>query len=476
MLVSLSSACKDGEACLQGEGTDFPGQEMVEPDYSMLQREVDLTDVLNLDGFFTQPVIVKPPWQKEISAPEGQPSFRPRSFPPAENYPVQFPLGRPTLDNIQAICVHADHRPRYPPSYFPPSYFSKQKRMAAAVNNAESWFRTCCKGNQTWGTEGMLCCAIQAWQRSVELFCEEDSSVKDRLYPCCRETGINRLNCFNKDAPNPNYEPSEELPVDEVDPAEKFIFNRNYCPRNLMSPPSPRANRKKTELNPTTSQKIDISFPPGRPTAANIDSLCGNQRLRPLYTTKCLPRSGYELLAQQVKTINRLEKRFKQCCKKKKGALGCAEQKWREELNKYCLARNSGQVELSCCQADDLYDCFQSISSDPLYNITAATEEPTLNKMCDTQSINNRFPVSFQLKTLCCPLPEEERSTCFAQKLEQISQNLCSSNKSHNPVVRRCCKMTSHEETTQCFSKNVMEAIAKATKKGQKKKKICPIP
>lgn len=182
-----------------------------------------------------------------------------------------------------------------------------------------------------------------------------------------------------------------------------------------MSPPSPRANRKKTEPNPTTSQKIDISFPPGRPTAANIDSLCGNQRLRPLYTTKCLPRSGNELLARQVKTINRLEKRFKQCCKRKKGALSCAEQKvkeksfkacfiwnewfknyvlflfqWREELNKYCSARNSGQMELPCCQADDLYSCFQSISSDPLYNTTAATEEPTLNKMCDTQTINNR--------------------------------------------------------------------------------------
>ncbi|MEQ2290690.1 hypothetical protein AMECASPLE_005701 [Ameca splendens] len=243
-----------------------------------------------------------------------------------------------------------------------------------------------------------------------------------------------------------------------------------------MSPKRSSANKEKTELNPATSQKINIGFPPGRPTADNIRSLCVNQRLRPLYTTKCLPSSGYELLARQVKTINRLEKKFKQCCKKK-GALNCAEQKWREELKRYCSARNSGQVDLQCCQENDQHSCFQSISSDPLYNVASATEAPSLNNMCDSQIINNRYPVGFQLKTLCCPLSEQDRNTCFVQKLEQLSQSLCSSNKSATPAVRRCCKLTS-QEIPQCFSKNVMEAITKAINKGQKKKKnkICPIP
>uniref|UniRef100_A0A3B3V845 Extracellular matrix protein 1b n=1 Tax=Poecilia latipinna TaxID=48699 RepID=A0A3B3V845_9TELE len=355
---------------------------------------------------------------------KGRPSFRPRAFPPPQSYPVQFPLGRPTPDNIQAICVYADHRPRYPDSYFPRSGFSKQRRMATAVNNAESWFSACCKGNQTWGTEGTLCCATQAWEQSVQLFCEEDSSVKDRLYECCRQRGMSRLSCFNDDAQNPNYNPSQELPVEEIGSSENFHFNLNNCP----SPSSIRAlGGEKPEINAHTSPKIDINFPPGRPTADNIESLCGNRKRRPLYTTKCLPRSGYELLARQVKTINRLEKRFKQCCKKKKGALNCAELKWREELNRYCSV--NGRQE--CCQTDDQYSCFQSLSSDPLYNTTSLVE---------------------------------------------MSQILCSSNKSHSPVVRRCCKMTSHEEIQQCLSKNVMKAITKATKKGQKKKKICPIP
>lgn len=188
-----------------------------------------------------------------------------------------------------------------------------------------------------------------------------------------------------------------------------------FC-RIQMSEPNIRALRgEMAELNTPTSQKIDINFPPGRPTTENIESLCGNQKRRPLYTTKCLPRSGYELLAHQVKTMNRLEKRFKMCCRKKNGALNCAEQKvqeafkihfmstewfwwkflvlfqWREELNRYCSVRNGGQ---ECCQADDQYSCFQSISSDPLYNTTSAAEEPTLNKMCHTQIINNRWDCS----------------------------------------------------------------------------------
>ncbi|XP_054904093.1 extracellular matrix protein 1 [Poeciliopsis prolifica] len=466
LLVLLSSACEDAESCLQREITmspDFLGQVLQEPDPFMLQQEVDLSELLNFGGTVYLLTVFK--------KLKGQPGFRPRSFPPAQRYPVQFPLGRPTPDNIQAICVHAEHRPRYPDSYFPPSGFSKRRRMATAVNNAESWFSTCCKGNQTWGTEGTLCCATQAWEHSVQLFCEEDSSVKDRLYECCWQRGMRRLSCFNDKAQNPNYEPSEEIPVEEIRSTENFHFNQNTCPRIQMSNMRKLA-AEMPEANAPTSQKIDINFPPGRPTADNIESLCGNQKRRPRYTTKCLPRSGNELLARQVKTINRLEKRFKQCCKKKKGALNCAEQKWREELNRYCSVRNGGQ---ECCQTEDQYDCFQSISSDPLYNMTSAAEEPTLNKMCDTQIINHRFPVGFQLKTRCCPLPEQERNDCFELNLAEISQSLCSSKTSDSPVFR-CCKMTSPEEISQCLSKNVMKAITKGTKKSQKKNKICPIP
>lgn len=114
----------------------------------------------------------------------GRPSFGPRSFA-GPDYPVQFPLARPSYDNLQAICLHADHRPRYPVSYFPSSGFGQQKRRASAVNKAESWFSTCCQGNETWGREVTLCCATQAVSftlynnkmRICHLVCSHPNSV-----------------------------------------------------------------------------------------------------------------------------------------------------------------------------------------------------------------------------------------------------------------------------------------------------------
>lgn len=96
--------------------------------------------------------------------PLGQQGFVPRSYgaPFVQSYPVQFPLARPSSSNLQAICVHSDHRPLYPGSYFPSSGFGQQKRRASAVNKAESWFSVCCQGNATWGSETTLCCATQA--------------------------------------------------------------------------------------------------------------------------------------------------------------------------------------------------------------------------------------------------------------------------------------------------------------------------
>ncbi|KAM4579679.1 uncharacterized protein PAE49_004867 [Odontesthes bonariensis] len=437
-----------------------------------------------------QQMIVDPPdhlmrgeFVPEALTPRGsRPRFGPRSFPSLEKYPVQFPLSRPTSDNIQAICLQGDHRPRYPNSYFPNSGFGQQRRRAAAVNNAEAWFSTCCKENQTSETDVVLCCATQAWELSIELFCEKDGSVKDRLYHCCKRRGTDRLSCFNDDASNPNYEATEVLPVPSLPSAANFIFEPNNCQRKPMAQYIPRAGRRMTVGKHFTSQKPDINFPPGRPTADNIESLCSNQKLRPLYNVKCLPSNGYDELARQAKTINRLEKGFKQCCRKTQGMLNCADQKWRQELHRFCVAMNSKHepVDLHCCfsreSEDDAYSCFQTASPDPQYNMTSAPEELSLDKICDLHNIiKKRLPVGVPLKTFvsqCCPLSEQDTTTCLVQKLDEISQNLCSSEKTSSPAVRRCCKMTSQEEISQCVSKIVMNAIAKAAKKMRKR---CPI-
>lgn len=492
LLTSLSSAVKDERDMEQRDVTfdiDTIMQEKQQPDSLLLQKEVDLTDFLDPKEFLVEQVMDPPPEPSEndrggskpaFTPRGGRPRFGPRSYPPAGDYPVTFPLARPTADNVQAICLHGDHRPRYPDSYFPLSGFGQLKRRAGAVNNAEAWFSTCCTGNQTWGEEVTLCCATQAWELSVETFCRDDSSVKDRLYECCRQKGRKRLNCFHSDAPNPNYEPTVELPVPALPSAHSFTFDPNTCQSTASTEQlGVRGNSGQT----STSQTAGLNFPPGRPTAASVESLCDNRSLRPLYNIKCLPSSGYEMLALQAKTINRVEKRFKQCCKKKQDVLTCADQKWRQELNRFCSNKKSGKVEFQCCSAQgaiERFQCFQKMAPEPHYN-TSAEQQRTLSfsKLCDfPKMVKKMLPGAFPLKKTvgnCCPLPREERNACFVENLEDISNNLCLTKKASPPALRRCCHKTP-EESPQCITKILMDAITKATSMvRQKKRKICPI-
>ncbi|XP_042345879.1 extracellular matrix protein 1-like [Plectropomus leopardus] len=494
VLLLLSSASKDDRNLDQREVTfDEIMQEMQQPESFMLQKEVDLADLFDPKEFLVEQVRISPPEQLDTLSERGgsrpglltprgrRPNVGPRSFsPPFLDYHVQFPLAQPNSDNLQAICHNGDRRPLYPDSYFPASGFGQQRRRASAVNKAESWLSTCCKGNQTWGEEVTLCCAIQAWELSVKSFCEEDSSIKDRLYHCCKLTGRDRLVCFHNDAPNPNYEATEELPVPPLPSSGGFSFDRSTCQRKVMTPYSVRGNRRK-EKKPSASLKVDITFPPGQPTADNIESLCHDQKLRPLYKVKCMPAEGYEWLAHQAKAINRIEKGFKQCCKKKKDALNCAVLKWRDGLKKYCAGENGQEENFHCClgsTANDRHYCFQNISPDPHYNLTSVPEELSLNKICDTHKIiKKKFPVGLPLKsfvTQCCPLSEEGRSICILLQLEKMSE-MCSSRKASPPAVRRCCSVSS-QEPQQCISKILMDAITKANGfLSQKRKKRCPL-
>ncbi|XP_047455257.1 extracellular matrix protein 1-like [Mugil cephalus] len=450
----------------------------------MLQKEVDWRELFDLgDPDFEGQRIVDPPLpggfiQGGLNPRGHPPSFWPRSHrgPPALDYPVEFPLGRPTSDNLQAICNNGEHRPRYPDSYFPSSGFGKQVRMANAVNHAESWFSTCCQGNQTWEQDVTLCCATQAWAQSVKLFCEEDSSVKNRVYHCCHLRGTKRENCFHEDAKNKDYAATEELPVSPVPTKVNFNFDPNSCQRTVMTQRTVTFYGAKKRKTPSTPQKAHVDFPPGRPTADNIESVCQNQKLRPLFNVKCLSGARYKAVALQAKTINRIEKGFKKCCKKKKDVLNCADKKWSEELNKFCMVKTGEQQ--TCC-TDDRYNCFQLMSPDPFYNKTSADEEHSLGNVCDThQIIKKRFPVGFPLKTFvsqCCPLPEQNRNSCSAEQVEKLSVDLCVSGRASSPPVSDCCDMPS-QEIPQCISKILMDAIAKASNASlQKKKKRCPL-
>ncbi|XP_077382668.1 extracellular matrix protein 1 [Festucalex cinctus] len=475
LLVLLGSADHDERNMEQREITFDLGAIMQEsqlPESFVMQQEADLSDLVDTRDFAVPEILDTPRGRGSRPAaysPRGRrPSVGSRSEIPMLDYPVQFPLGRPTSDNLQAICLHGDLRPRYPNSYFPRSGFGQLRRRASAINNAESWLSACCAGNQTWGTEATLCCATQAWELSVENFCEEDSSVKDRLYHCCRKAARQRFDCFHNDSPNPRYEPTEPIPVVPVPATFVFTFDKNTCSSDSSGPQQ------------SGSQKSEINFPPGRPSVYNVESLCRNQKQRPLYSVKCLPRTGYELLAHQAKIINRIEKGYKQCCKKNQDVLVCAEQKWREALGRFC-SKKSSKVDYECCLGDaanDRIDCFQSMSPDPDYNATLSQDELS-PKICQSRKIIKKvLPNDFHAKSIlneCCARSPQDNTACFLQKVEETSVNMCTSRKPSHPIARRCCRMAP-QERPKCVTNFVMDAITKATKvSNQKKKKRCPL-
>ncbi|XP_071759424.1 extracellular matrix protein 1 [Centroberyx gerrardi] len=518
VLIFASSASEDGPIIEQREVTfdiDKILQEMNQPEPDLMQKEMDLTDLLDpIEMNQQEPDIM----QKEVDltefldprggsraadpglsqvdvtmdtdfTPRGRrPMFGPRSFggPPMLDYRVQFPPGQPTYANLPAICVHGDRRPRYSDTYFPQSGFGQLKRRAEAVNNAESGFSVCCKGQQTWTQEEMLCCTTQAWTQAVESFCRQDTAVKDRVYHCCKQSGSDRLNCFQRDAPNPDYLPTEEVPVPAITSAPNFLFDPSTCQRTELTPHSVRGKKQRKPL-PSAPQNVDISFPPGRPTAADIESLCRYRKLRPRYDLKCLPRKGYGWLARQSKTINRVERGFKQCCKRQQEVFTCADGKWREEMDRFCGEEKGGRMNFTCCEkaeGQERYDCFQASAPHPGYDVdlsaapAATPQDPSLSQICDTHKIiKKKFSVGLPIQSFvnqCCPLSPDQKSSCITEKLVKMSESQCSARKPSSPAVRRCCRISS-QTSSQCLSKILMDAISKATNASRQKKKKCPL-
>lgn len=73
---------------------------------------------------------------------------------------------------------------------------------------------------------------VWQWKKALDLFCEDEFSVKTRHYHCCKLQAQARLNCFETEAPNPSYGPTTQYSGPELLPrGPGFIFTNN-CPRS----------------------------------------------------------------------------------------------------------------------------------------------------------------------------------------------------------------------------------------------------
>ncbi|XP_060726155.1 extracellular matrix protein 1 [Tachysurus vachellii] len=377
--------------------------------------------------------------------------------------PITFPLARPTTTNIHAICQYSNYRPRHSKDRLPSSGSGYLHRQASAVNQLESWYTVCC-ANGTQAVEMTLCCAQQAWEKSLSDFCEEEFSNNTSPYHCCKEKELARWDCFEKAASDTSYMSSGPEAQFSTSYLQSFDFDPNSCQKTSISGVITK-RQIKTEL---------ISFPPGRPNAGNIDPICTFRKDRRHFLTHCLPQTEYDWFGNQIKAINNLEKGFGRCCKQNKHIQVCAEEKWKKMVDWFCKDEKKNQAnQYECCkkQREAQYDCFSTAATDSEYMPKNYYHpRPSLDMFCvihQTQQKINRFPFNVaEMAEKCCVLVEDEKSTCLQKQLDIHLDDACKADKadpSVTQVKQNCCRKAA-KERTECLTKMLLHNIAKAAK------------
>ncbi|KAK9957852.1 hypothetical protein ABG768_012056 [Culter alburnus] len=140
-----------------------------------------------------------------------------------------FPPARPSDNNLKAICLYGNGRPRYPAAHFPSSSYAYARRAGKAVNRLEQWFSQCCYGGLAYGNRQILCCAEQAWETTLSRFCIEEYSTMTLVHECCEKKGVERWKCFESRAPNPFYRPLSGYRAPIIPPGRIFTWDPNTC-------------------------------------------------------------------------------------------------------------------------------------------------------------------------------------------------------------------------------------------------------
>ncbi|KAF7708603.1 extracellular matrix protein 1 [Silurus meridionalis] len=412
----------------------------------------------------TKPVN-KPP-TPQISL-QGLPAFKPFSTRPS----ISFPLAFPNISNIFDICQHRSQRPQHSKETLPSRGFDYLHRQANAVNQLESWYTVCC-ANGPQVDEQTLCCAQQAWEKSLSDFCEEEFRIKTSHYHCCRRYGTQRWDCFKKEALYMSYHPvkssgQEIVTMYPVTP-QGFVFNPSSC--------------QNTSISEKPVTMLPISFPPGRPNSGNFRPICVFRKYRPHYSTDCLPHKGYERFSYRLKTINGLEKSFRQCCKEKNDGQRCAEEKWKKMVDKFCNYEKKFQEnQFECCKkqkGQEQYDCFSATAPNPDYMILNEPIQigPFLSEFCDVYTDiqkMNLFPVDELTKKCCSPVLTEEATECLQMQLDDIVDAACRTDDlSLTKVRQNCCKKTG-QRRSKCLTNMILQKISKA-KNMRSNHRICP--
>uniref|UniRef100_A0A8C1TVP7 Extracellular matrix protein 1b n=1 Tax=Cyprinus carpio TaxID=7962 RepID=A0A8C1TVP7_CYPCA len=357
-----------------------------------LQHELPLNPKV-LDVLMMQKPIIPDP-SKVIVAGSSDTTQKEVTNVHPENVPIDLPVFGPEVDfppafpktgNLQDICQFSKAPVRYPKDMFPQDGFGHAFRQADAINKLQSWYGVCCGIDKT--QEEQICCAEQAWKKSLAAYCSQEFSIKTSHYVCCKKSGKARWSCFDKEASNTSYNVSSEVSNgNSPQKIQGFKYNSSACKGSSVA--CPEALMKQTEAPYT-------SFPPVRLDSSNIIHICAHHKLRLRIFPKCLPRTRYDWLIRQAKIINVLEREYNQCYEEKKDQQLCAEKKWKKMVDEFCKdeMKTNGQ-QFECCgknKEEEQYSCFAASAPDPEYRptdgaLSPSAAPPTLQTLRDTHT------------------------------------------------------------------------------------------
>ncbi|XP_032060201.1 extracellular matrix protein 1 [Aythya fuligula] len=239
-----------------------------------------------------------PPRPRAPSSPDSVDAFGASSWGSTlEGFPPAWPLP----DALARHCRAPTLLPRAPRPSLPPAAFAHLRRQVEALDAFWPRLDGCCR------RPAPLPCARRAWTDVLDTFCDDEFGVKTRQFHCCRRHGAARRRCFT-DATAAATAATHVTQVTEV-----TVWDVAHEP----------------------------SFPPGEPTAANMDNICRLRGLRPGPRGLPGPRARFH---------TRLERDFGRCCNNGTG-LECARAAWQKGLDRYC--REEGAVKMGqhrCCQ------------------------------------------------------------------------------------------------------------------------------
>ncbi|XP_064330911.1 extracellular matrix protein 1 [Phalacrocorax carbo] len=318
-----------------------------------------------------------------------------------------FPPAWPEAAAVSRHCRQPP--PPAPAPQLPPNAFAHLRRQAAALDAFRPRLDTCCRHRAP------LPCARHAWKDVLDNFCTDEFGVKTRQFHCCHQHGAARRRCFTQDP-------------DGAEAAAAAVV---------------------AAWEPTGK----APFPPGEPTAANMENICGLRELRLGPPGPADPRGRLHL---------RLERDYGRCCRN--GSLACAHSAWQKGLERFCREEATVKTrQHRCCQRGAgraRVRCFAAMAPHPAYdrelhNVSLVLPGPALLRtLCGpTRLLTDRRPVPELLGAVtaaCCPLPPEEQSTCAQEQLSQGIATLCATPQDAWRDPQGCCSR-GDPERRRCF-------------------------